>query len=96
MCHLVRPRWSLGVRLSAVLLVLVWAALVVPGARAAIPPEQDPFYTYNGAKPLANVEPGTVLKTRALTYHVAGSRHRSAPCSCSTARPASSASRPST
>jgi hypothetical protein len=63
----VRPR-----RLSLVLLVLVWAALVAPGARAAVPPEQDPFYTYQGATPLANVAPGTVLKTRILSYHVAG------------------------
>ena len=73
MCHLVRPRWSLGVRLSAVLLLLVWAALVVPGARAAVPtPEQDPFYTYQGSTPLASIAPGTVLKTRTLPYHVAG------------------------
>jgi hypothetical protein len=34
----VRPRWNLGVRLSVVLLLVMWAALVVPGAGAAVPP----------------------------------------------------------
>jgi Secretory lipase len=72
MCHLVRSRRHLGVCLSTFLLVLVWAMLAVPGARAAVPPEQDPFYTYSGPTPLANIAPGTVLKTRVLPYHVAG------------------------
>jgi hypothetical protein len=72
MCHLVRPRWNIGFRLSAVVVVLLWAALAVPCARAAVPPEQDPFYTYAGSTPLANIAPGTVLKTRELLYHVAG------------------------
>ncbi len=58
--------------LPVVLLVLAWAALPAPGARAAVPPEQDPFYTYQGATPLANIAPGTVLKTRLLSYHGAG------------------------
>jgi hypothetical protein len=52
--------------------LFVWAALVAPGARAAIPPEQDPFYKYTGTTPLANIAPGTVLKTRFLQYHVSG------------------------
>jgi Secretory lipase len=72
MCHLVRPRWRVSFTLSAVLVLLVWAALFVPGARAAIPPQQDPFYKYTGTTPLANIVPGTVLKTRSLQYHVAG------------------------
>jgi hypothetical protein len=57
---------------SSDLLVLAWAALLAPGARAAVPPEQDPFYAYQGATPLASIAPGTVLKTRVLSYHVAG------------------------
>jgi Secretory lipase len=65
--RLVRPRC-----LPVVLLLLAWAALLAPGARAAVPPEQDPFYTYQGANQLANIAPGTVLKTRVLSYHVAG------------------------
>jgi len=65
--------WSRGARLAAGVLVVVWAALVVPGARAAVPPpEQDPFYVYDGATPLVRIAPGTVLKTRVELYHVAG------------------------
>lgn len=39
---------------------------------AAVPPGQDPFYSYRGTIPLADIAPGAVLKTRALSYHVAG------------------------
>jgi hypothetical protein len=72
MRHLVRPRRKVCFTLSAVLVLFVWAALVVPGAGAAIPPQQDPFYKYTGTTPLANITPGTVLKTRTLQYHVSG------------------------
>ncbi len=41
-------------------------------AAAPLPPAQDPFYTYTGATPLADIAPGTVLKTRTESYHVAG------------------------
>jgi hypothetical protein len=62
------------VRWSAILLVLVFAATMAgaPKARAAVPPGQDPFYSYQGATPLADIAPGTILKTRVLPYHVAG------------------------
>jgi len=56
-------------------LLLLAAALVVavPAAQAAPPtPEADPFYEYAGATPLAEIAPGTVLKTRTLSYHVVG------------------------
>lgn len=55
-------------------LVLLCAALLLAAARAgaAPPPEQDPFYRYEGSTPLAEIAPGTVLKTRTLPYHVAG------------------------
>jgi hypothetical protein len=60
-------------RVGVGLVVLLWAVLVAPGARAAVPtPEQDPFYAYQGKKSLAKIAPGTVLKTRTLSYHVAG------------------------
>jgi Secretory lipase len=72
MCHVIRPRRRVGFTLSAVLVALVWAPLVVPGARAATPPQEDPFYKYTGTTPLANIAPGTVLKTRTEQYHVAG------------------------
>jgi hypothetical protein len=42
-------------------------------AGASVPlPQQDPFYTYTGSTSLVNIAPGTVLKTRTLSYHVAG------------------------
>ncbi len=72
MCPSVRRRWSLGVCLSAVMLLVAWLALSVPVTRAAVPPEQDPFYAYQGSIPLSSIAPGTVLKTRVLSYHVAG------------------------
>ena len=56
-------------------LVLLAAALLMaaPLAQAAPPtPEEDPFYQYAGAKPLSEIAPGTVLKTRTLSYHVVG------------------------
>ncbi len=56
-------------------LLLLAVALVVaaPLAQAAPPsPEVDPFYKYTGSKPLSEIAPGTVLKTRTLSYHVLG------------------------
>jgi hypothetical protein len=63
------------VRRTTVALLLLAAALVLaaPAAQAAPPtPEEDPFYDYAGATPLAEIAPGTVLKTRTLSYHVVG------------------------
>ena len=60
----------------ALLLGLIFAsggALLAPAAHASVPtPEEDPFYEYEGNKPLAKIAPGTVLKTRTLAYHVVG------------------------
>jgi hypothetical protein len=53
-------------------LVLAMTAAGTPSVRAAVPPGQDPFYSYQGTTPLADIAPGTVLKTRVLSYHVAG------------------------
>jgi Secretory lipase len=52
--------------------LLAWALLLAPAAQAAVPPEQDPFYRYEGATPLSAIAPGTVLKTRVESYHVLG------------------------
>ena len=42
-------------------------------ARAFVPqPKDDPFYTYSGSKPLEEHEPGTVLATRSVPYHIVG------------------------
>ncbi len=62
------------VRRTAVALALLAATLVLAAPAPAAPPtpEEDPFYDYAGAKPLAEIAPGTVLKTRTLSYHVAG------------------------
>jgi hypothetical protein len=58
---------------AALLLVAAALTIAVPAASAAPPtPEEDPFYEYGGAEPLAEVAPGTVLKTRTLSYHVVG------------------------
>ena len=35
-------------------------------------PKKNPFYAYHGVVALADIAPGTVLKTRTLAYHVAG------------------------
>lgn len=50
------------------------SAVVAPTpaqAATGVGPGQDPFYTYSGAKPLAQIPPGTVLNTRTVTDHVA-------------------------
>jgi hypothetical protein len=46
----------------------------VPAARAAspAPPGQDPFYTYNGATPLSQIAPGTVLNERVVSLTIEG------------------------
>lgn len=57
----------------ALLLAVALVGLIAPAAWAATPtPEEDPFYAYNGARPLAEIPPGTPLKSRTLAYHVAG------------------------
>jgi hypothetical protein len=62
-------------RRAIVAMSLLTAAMLmaVSTAWAAPPtPEEDPFYDYAGTTPLAQVAPGTVLKTRTLSYHVVG------------------------
>jgi Secretory lipase len=44
---------------------------LAPEARAP-KPQDDPFYTYSGSKPLESTEPGTVLATRSIPYHILG------------------------
>src|SRR6516164_8983261 len=39
---------------------------------AALQPKDDPFYSYTGSTPLANIAPGMVLNTRSIQYHVLG------------------------
>src|SRR4051812_8915512 len=59
---------------AALAIALTLALTSAAPSRAAIPlPHEDPFYTYDGATPLANLAPGTVLKTRSVTVGVPGS-----------------------
>ncbi len=63
-----RRRLTIGL-----LLVAVAMFFVAPMAQAAPPtPEEDPFYHYTGSKPLSEIAPGTVLKTRTESWHVVG------------------------
>jgi hypothetical protein len=58
---------------ALVAIAIATALLGAPVAGAAPPtPEEDPFYQYAGARPLSEIAPGTVLKTRTLSYHVIG------------------------
>src|SRR6202041_3319838 len=68
----VRSGMKLGASILAIGLLVMFTALMAPAAGAAVPPEQDLFYSYEGSTPLANIAPGTVLKTPTLSYHVAG------------------------
>lgn len=61
-----------GLGLMLGLFLLSSGLVAAPGAQAIPTPAQDPFYAYQGATPLASIPPGTVLKSRTLSYHVAG------------------------
>jgi hypothetical protein len=58
--------------LAAFVLTTRADAATTAAATTPPPPAQDPFYTYTGSKPLSEIAPGTVLKTRTESYHVAG------------------------
>ncbi|MCW2799202.1 MAG: secretory lipase family protein [Aeromicrobium sp.] len=59
-------RFALGV-------ALVSALVTSLPAQAAVPtPTTDPFYRYTAGKTLASIKPGTVLKTRTISYHIVG------------------------
>src|SRR5215469_867012 len=67
-------RIGFKVAVTTVAAVAVVSLLGVPAlaARAATVPGRGSFYHYTGSTPLARIAPGTVLKTRTLSYHVAG------------------------
>jgi hypothetical protein len=58
------------VTVAAAVLALMAGALIGPAAGAST--GADPFYSYTGSAPLASIAPGTVLKTRTVSYHLAG------------------------
>ena len=43
-----------------------------PTRVVALPPKDDPFYSYAGSTPLESIAPGTVLQTRSIAYHILG------------------------
>jgi hypothetical protein len=69
---LVRIRSKVAVTTVVALAVAAFLGVSAPLARAASVPGRGSFYAYTGTTPLAQIPPGTVLKTRTLYYHVAG------------------------
>src|SRR5690349_21812958 len=57
---------------TAVLAATVLAGTPATVAQAAAAAARGPFDRYTGSTPLAKIAPGTVLKTRILSYHIAG------------------------
>jgi pimeloyl-ACP methyl ester carboxylesterase len=74
----VRTRLSRSLVLAAVAVMLCAVSPLLgraPAAEAAtapVLPSQDPFYTYTGSTPLAQIAPGTVLKKRSVGLSVEG------------------------
>jgi Secretory lipase len=66
-----RIRSSAAVTTVALLAVAGLVSMPASLARAA-GASQGSFYDYTGGTPLSQIAPGTVLKTRILSYHVAG------------------------
>jgi hypothetical protein len=70
----------MSVRIRSTVAAMTVMALAVAGflgasaplARAAATPGRGSFYRYTGRTPLAKIPPGTVLKTKTLSYHVIG------------------------
>ncbi|GAA3040881.1 lipase family protein [Kitasatospora albolonga] len=62
----------LAVAVTAALAATPLAATAVPASAATASASADSFYAYDGSAPLASFEPGAVLKTRTLTYHLVG------------------------
>lgn len=68
----------MGIRVAsacarAVVVVFACAGLIAPATASAVPrPADDPFYAYTSSTPLADLAPGTVIRSRDVSYHVAG------------------------
>lgn len=61
-------------RIAVVAVALLSGSAVAPTVVAAAPPRpaNDPFYAYTESTPLAEIAPGTVLKTRTRPFRVSG------------------------
>ena len=68
------PIHSQAKRLLRTLTGVAVAAVTLPGASSAIAATAtpDPFYEYTDSTPLSSYAPGTVLKTRTITYRILG------------------------
>lgn len=66
-----RPRLE---RAAVAAVAAFGVGVVAPAAAGAAPPRpaNDPFYAYTEATPLADIAPGTVLKTRTRPFRVSG------------------------
>ncbi|MGH8083285.1 MAG: lipase family protein [Lysobacter sp.] len=67
-----KSRPALAKRCAGLMAVSLAILGMASPVQARVPPGQDPFYRYTGDKPLAQIAPGTVLKTRTVPYHVLG------------------------
>ena len=56
-------------RVVRLLLPLALIAAIPARANGPVRPDHDAFYTYTGSKPLAQIAPGTVLKSRATSMY---------------------------
>ncbi|WP_367141162.1 MULTISPECIES: hypothetical protein [Streptomyces] len=68
-----------AIRQLATAAIMALAVTAAPATAIAAAPsapatnaKNDPFYIYDGSKPLSSFAPGAVLKTRTLPYHVVG------------------------
>jgi hypothetical protein len=68
----VRLRSKVAATTATALAVAGLLGMTGPVARASATATTGSFYTYTGRTPLAQVPPGTVLKTQTLYYHVVG------------------------
>lgn len=63
------PRWAAALAAALAMALASATAISAPAAAWRSPLASD-FYTYDGTAPLSAIAPGTVLKTRAVPYHV--------------------------
>jgi hypothetical protein len=66
------PETLMPFRPTAVQVALATLAALAASSLAHAATTPDPFYQYTGSIPLANIAPGTVLKTRTITVTLAG------------------------
>jgi len=59
-------------RFTRILVVALAAMTLVAPSSAQAADASDPFFAYTGSTSLSDLKPGTVLKTRSITYTVAG------------------------